>query len=122
MLVVEDDVGDQQQLVAALDSAGYGVEVATTGAEALARWRSRAYDAVTLDLVLPDMNGLDLLTAFHREAGNQRTPIIVVTVMPDAKVVAGFAVHEVLHKPLDRNSLLASLMRAGVRAPSPENA
>jgi len=37
-------------------------------------------------------------------------------------VVAGFTVHDVLHKPLDRNRLLASLVRAGVRTPQPENA
>jgi len=122
VLVVEDDVRDQAQLVAALAGAGYAVELASTGAEAIARWRARDFDAVTIDLLLPDMSGLDLLAALHSEASNHRTPIIVVTVVPDAKVVAGFTVHDVLHKPLDRNRLLASLVRAGVRTPQPENA
>jgi signal transduction histidine kinase len=115
VLVVEDDVRDQAQLVATLESAGYAVELAATGAEAIARWRVRDYDAATIDLLLPDMSGLELLTALRGEVTNHRTPIIVVTVVPDAKVVAGFTVHEILHKPLDRDSLIKSLARAGVR-------
>jgi len=122
VLVVEDDVRDQAQLASALADAGYGVELAATGAEAIARWRARAYDAVTIDLLLPDMSGLDLLAALRCEPTNHKTPIIVVTVVPDAKVVAGFAVHDILPKPLDRDSLLASLARAGISTPQPEKA
>jgi signal transduction histidine kinase len=116
VLVVEDDVRDQAQLAATLASAGYSVEIAATGAEALAHWRSRRFDAVTIDLLLPDMSGLDLLAALHGEQRNLTVPIIVVTVVPDANVIAGFTVHDVLHKPLDRDTLLASLSRAGVQA------
>ena len=120
VLVVEDDVRDQLQLVAALESAGYAVELASTGGEAIARWRSVHYDAVTIDLLLPDMSGLELLGALRREPTNAETPVIVVTVVPDARLVAGFTVHDILHKPLDRDSLLASLQRAGVRSAQPE--
>ncbi|HEY0481656.1 MAG TPA: response regulator [Kofleriaceae bacterium] len=120
VLIVEDDARDQVQLVAALESAGYGVELASTGAEAIARWRTRAYDAVTIDLLLPDMSGVELLSALRGENANRTTPIIVITVVPDARLVAGFTVHDVLHKPLDRESLLASLARAGVQSPHPE--
>jgi len=80
----------------------------------LTRWRARDFDAVTIDLLLPDMSGLDLLAALHGERRNALVPVIVVTVVPDAKVVAGFAVHDVIHKPLDRDTLVASLVRAGV--------
>ncbi len=114
VLVVEDDAADQAQLVAALASAGYAVELAATGAEALNRWRARDFDAVTIDLLLPDMSGLELLAALHGERRNAAVPVIVITVVPDAKVVAGFAVHDVIYKPLDRDTLVASLVRAGV--------
>jgi signal transduction histidine kinase len=114
VLIVEDDARDQVQLVAALESAGYAVELAANGCEAIARWRSRPYDAATIDLLLPDMSGLELLSALRGETTNRATPIIVITVVPDARLVAGFTVHEVLHKPLDRDRLLASLARAGL--------
>jgi signal transduction histidine kinase len=116
VLVVEDDLRDQAQLVSALAGAGYAVELAATGAEALARWRTRTFDAITIDLLLPDMSGLDLLAALSTEPRKLSVPVIVVTVVPDAKVVAGFEVHEILPKPLDRDSLVASLARAGVHA------
>ncbi len=122
VLVVEDDVRDQAQLVATLASAGYAVELATTGAEALTRWRAREFDAMTIDLLLPDMSGLDLLAALHGERRTLSVPIIVVTVVPDAKVVAGFTIHDILMKPLDRDSLLASLVRAGVQGTAREDA
>ena len=122
VLIVEDDARDQLQLVAALESAGYAVELAASGSEAISRWRSRAYDAATIDLLLPDMSGLELLSALRGETSNRGTPIIVITVVPDARLVAGFTVHDVLHKPLDRDRLLASLARAGLRSQSAERA
>ncbi|MBC7975878.1 MAG: response regulator, partial [Myxococcales bacterium] len=114
VLVVEDDFRDQVQLVATLESAGYAVELASTGGEAIRLWRDMHYDAVTLDLLLPDMTGLELLGALRREHANVKAPIIVVTVVPDPRLVAGFTVHDILHKPVDRESLLASLARAGL--------
>jgi signal transduction histidine kinase len=122
VLVVEDDVRDQAQLATALGDAGYAVDIASTGAEAIARWRTRNYAAATIDLLLPDMSGLELLAALRGESTNLDTPIIVVTVVPDARLVAGFTVHDILHKPLDRDSLLASLARAGVRTLQSEKA
>jgi signal transduction histidine kinase len=120
VLVVEDDVRDQVQLVAALESGGYAVDLASTGADAIERWRARSYDAATIDLLLPDMSGIELLAALNGAATNDGTPIIVITVVPDARVVAGFSVHDVLPKPLDRDTLLASLARAGVQRPLQE--
>jgi CheY-like chemotaxis protein len=116
VLVVEDDARDQEQLVGALSNAGYQVEVATTGAQALSKWRARPapFDAVTIDLLLPDMSGLDVLGALQGDPRATGVPIIVVTVVPDTNVLAGFLVHEVLHKPLDTSLLLESLRRAGV--------
>ena len=116
VLIVEDDVRDQLQLVAALEGAGYAVELAESGSEAISRWRSRRYDAATIDLLLPDMSGLELLAVLRSEITNRTTPIIVITVVPDARLVAGFPVHDVLNKPLDRERLLASLARAGLPA------
>ncbi|MBC7978680.1 MAG: response regulator, partial [Myxococcales bacterium] len=117
VLVVEDDFRDQLQLIATLESVGYAVELASTGHEAIRLWRASRYDAITIDLLLPDMSGLELLAALRREKTNAETPIIVVTVVPDPRLVAGFAVHDILHKPLDRETLLASLVRAGLSPP-----
>ena len=114
ILVVEDDGHDQGILVAALSAAGYAVETAATGAQALAKTRQQTFDAITLDLLLPDMNGLDVLRAIRSEVANRDVPVIVITVVAVHGAVAGFAVHDFLTKPFDPPVLVASLERAGV--------
>ena len=115
VLIVEDNARDRDVLIEALSGAGYSVEVAQSGGEAIAHCRRRTFDAVTLDLLLPDMSGLECLAALRADGRARTTPVIVVSVLSDAKVVAGFAVHDVLRKPVDRDVLVRSLERAGVR-------
>ncbi|MDB4889376.1 MAG: hypothetical protein JWL61_1231, partial [Gemmatimonadetes bacterium] len=59
LLVIEDDAADREWIVRALSGVGYLVEAVETGTEALARCRTSSYDAITLDLLLPDTNGHD---------------------------------------------------------------
>jgi signal transduction histidine kinase/DNA-binding response OmpR family regulator/HAMP domain-containing protein len=113
ILVIEDDAADRTHLVTTLANAGFAVEAVGTGAEALARCRDRRYDAITLDLILPDLPGLEVLEKI-REGDNGSCPVIVVTVVAEAGAVAGFAVHDLLSKPLSETALLHSLQRAGV--------
>jgi PAS domain S-box-containing protein len=115
VLVVEDTVLDRELLVDTLARAGYAVETATTGAEAIARCKERSFDAVTLDLMLPDMSGLDLLASLRTNGRARQTPVIVVTVAADHRLIAAFAVHDVIEKPLEPATLLHALERAGVR-------
>jgi CheY-like chemotaxis protein/anti-sigma regulatory factor (Ser/Thr protein kinase) len=115
VLVIEDDPKDRERLVATLYDAGYSVEAVGSGAQALERCAARTYDAITLDLLLPDMSGLDVLRAV-RDTINGNVPVIVVTVVAERGAVAGFTVHDLLAKPLSEPALLASLHRAGVDA------
>jgi len=119
VLVVEDEALDRDVITEALSAAGYAVETAASARAALERCRQRTFDAITLDLLLPDMSGFDLLAALRAEPGMRSVPVVVVTVVPDMKRVAGFAVSDVLRKPLEPGALLACLERAGV---SPERA
>ena len=61
VLVIEDDRGDRRWLTSTLESAGYAVESAATGAEALRLLKQRPFAAITLDLMLPDMSGWEVL-------------------------------------------------------------
>jgi CheY-like chemotaxis protein len=116
ILVIEDDPRDQRDLVAALTAAGYAVELATTGAQALARCRERKFDAITLDLLLPDLTGLELLAQIRADSLNREVPVIVITVVAERGAVAGFAVQDILQKPVVPETLVAALTRAGVTA------
>ena len=60
------------------------------------------------------MGGLEVLRAIHGEGTNRHTPVIVITIVTERGAVAGFAVHDLLTKPLDSTALLASLKRAEI--------
>ena len=119
VLVIEDDLPDQERLIAILSGAGYSVQLAATGAAALELCKKRSFDAITLDLLLPDMSGLEVLKRIRAEAANQEVPVIVVTVVAERDTIAGFAVQDVLPKPVDAAALLSALTRAGVPPDGP---
>jgi CheY-like chemotaxis protein len=116
ILVVEDNGADQTRIVEALSGAGFSVQTAATGAQALALLRDRTFDAMTLDLLLPDMSGVDLLARLRAEGRDAKLPVVVLTVVAEHGAVAGFTVSDVLAKPIDAAALLDALRRAGVVA------
>src|SRR5262249_6325913 len=110
----EDDPGEQAWLREVLTRAGYAVEAAATGAEALAHCQQRAFDAITLDLLLPDMSSQEVLAAIRARGPNEHVPVIVLTVGAEKGAAAGFPIHDFRVKPVQADELLASLRRAGV--------
>jgi PAS domain S-box-containing protein len=119
VLVVEDDARDQALLVEALSEVGYAVEAASTGAQALALCSARKFDALSLDLLLPDMSGQEVLKQLRAGGPNRDIPVVVVTLVAERGVMAGFAVQDFLPKPIESGALLSSLARAGIRPEQP---
>ncbi|HXB55917.1 MAG TPA: PAS domain S-box protein [Vicinamibacteria bacterium] len=116
ILVIEDDPRDQQWLVQTLSRAGYAVECVATGAAAITRAREQAFNAITLDLLLPDVGGHEVLRAIRTEGPNRQTPVIVATVLADKGFSAGYHVADFLIKPVSAEELLGGLARAAVTA------
>jgi signal transduction histidine kinase/DNA-binding response OmpR family regulator len=113
VLVIEDDPQDRAAIVHVLNTAGYAADTASTCAEAVAKCERRSYDALTLDLILPDGSGLDLLRRV-RAGVNRDVKVMVITVVAERGAVAGLAVNDVLGKPCDAGALIGALERAGV--------
>jgi protein-histidine pros-kinase len=118
VLVVEHAPDDRARMVRTLQGAGYEVEAVSTGAEAVARCRERAFDAVALDPLLPDMWGWNLLRAVRADGPNRNVPVLVITTVAD-KTAACVPVHDYLEKPFKPEELLDSLRRAGIRPDDP---
>jgi len=116
ILIVEDDPSDAVWLEQVLGEAGYVAETAATGAEAVARARECRYDGITLDLLLPDMTGWDIVREIRQAGPNVDTPIVVVSIAPQRVAAAGFVVREVVQKPARPKELLNALHRVGVPA------
>jgi PAS domain S-box-containing protein len=112
VLVVEDDARDRNLLVRALGEAGYRIQTAATGGQAVTACETQVFDAVTLDLLLPDMTGLQVLQRIRQTEKNFDTPVVIVSVVAEQGVIRGFPVHDYLTKPIDGRALVRSLSRA----------
>ncbi len=77
ILVVEDEPGVSQFVQQGLTEAGYAVDVAENGFDGLEFGLSKRFDVIILDIMLPEMNGLEVL----RELRNKRvkTPVLLLT-------------------------------------------
>jgi signal transduction histidine kinase/CheY-like chemotaxis protein len=111
VLVVEDDRHDQVLIERLLSSGGYVVEVVRTGEDAVARSQERHFDAVILDLILPDVGGFEVLRRIRKTGKNPTVPTIVVTMVAEDGLEQAFAVSDWLVKPVDPDDLLTSLDR-----------
>lgn len=114
ILVVEDDPEESALIAKTLTTAGYMVEKAFTGAEAIEQCRANNFDAITFDLLLPDMNGWDILRSIRNTGANQETPAIVVTVVIQKNSSFGCGVQNFLIKPLKPEDLLTALKQSGI--------
>jgi two-component system OmpR family response regulator len=77
VLVVEDETSLSQQIAAALTGAGYAVDCATDGERADFLARTEGYDAIVLDLGLPRIDGLTVLSGWRRSG--LAVPVLVLT-------------------------------------------
>ncbi|MGW7793028.1 response regulator [Streptomyces tricolor] len=114
VLVVEDDPQLVRALVINLQARHYGVDTAPDGATALRLAAARRPDVILLDLGLPDMDGVDIITGLR---GWSRAPILVLSARraSDEKVAALDAgADDYITKPFSMDELLARL-RAAVR-------
>ncbi len=111
ILLVEDERKLSRIIKQGLEEEGYGVEEASDGEEALFLLKDRTYDLVILDLMLPKVDGLEVLKEFRREKGGS-TPVLVLTARDTVEdVVRGLdaGADDYLTKPFAFEELLARI-------------
>ena len=125
VLLIEDTPRLAEAVAEILRKSGYGADVAHNGADGLAMALTGAYDVLLLDIMLPDMSGMDVLREL-REAGSV-VPVILLTARQGVgDRVAGLdaGADDYLPKPFHASELLARI-RAVTRRPAtyrPNNA
>jgi two-component system cell cycle response regulator CtrA len=115
VLLVEDDATAARGIALMLRSGGAVVDTADTGEESLELVRHYDYDIVVLDLMLPDMDGYDVVRRMR--AGRIEVPVLILSGLarPQAKVKGlGVGADDYITKPFDKAELLAR-MQAVVR-------
>ncbi len=113
VLIVDDDVDIALGLSDLLAFMGLQVTVVHTGAAALTSVRATTYDVVLVDVMLPDMDGLSVLSGLHTV--DSTLPIIIITAFADTQkkhdaLAAGAFGY--LTKPFDTEDLKALVLRA----------
>ena len=113
MLVIAHDLPRQERLVQALTAAGFYVDGASTGEQAISRARGQAYDAITLELHLPDVKGLGVLAGIRSDSlgSSSSAPVVSMTMPAAAGPAAAFAITDVLSKPLHATEVLRAMQR-----------
>jgi two-component system phosphate regulon response regulator OmpR len=109
LLLVEDDPRLAEMLSEYLGQAGFHITVAALGAAALERLSGAQFDAIVLDLMLPDMDGLDLCREVRAKSD---TPVLMLTGRGDAvdRIVGlELGADDYLPKPFQPRELLARL-------------
>ena len=111
VLVVEDDPAAAELLTRQLSAAGYRTEVARTGNEALARARELQPAAITLDIILPEVDGWEIMTRLKSDATTSGIPIVVVSVVDNPELGLALGAIDYFVKPVDTGALIKRLNR-----------
>jgi len=109
ILVVEDDDAIRALVVAALRREPFEVHAAVNGAEALSLTRTSEYAVILLDLMMPALNGMEFMEAFHETSPQARTVVFIMTAYDDVTVLRlrPELVHGIVRKPFDVPQLVA---------------
>ena len=109
VMIVDDDPNARHLLAATVRREGYRVIEAADGETALTLAHEWHPDIITLDVLMPRMDGWAVLTAFKSDLELAETPIIIVTVLEDRGIAVSLGAAEFLTKPVDRARLAATI-------------
>jgi len=120
ILVVDDERDIRETLQEVLELEGHHVQTAANGLEALKRMRAERPSLVLLDLMMPVMNGFELLERLQKERGLEEVPIVVVsafTRLARELEERGFDVVTFLPKPVEFDELVSIASRYDSKGP-----
>jgi DNA-binding response OmpR family regulator len=113
ILIADDEESIRLRLRRILESnPALEMTLADGGEEALKLAAERSYDLILLDLLMPEVGGIEVLTRLRGGSTNKKTPVIIVSVLADAhtKITCqSLGVSAYLVKPIDREAVIAAV-------------
>ncbi len=110
ILLVEDDISTAKSIELALAAEGIVCDIAATGEEGVDFAKMYDYDIIILDMMLPDIDGFEVLRKFRRN--NIKTPVMILSGLTgsDSKVKGlGIGADDYVTKPFNRGELIARI-------------
>jgi PAS domain S-box-containing protein len=111
VLVVDDDPDIVKLIMLSLEQEGFHTIGATSGDQALEIARTRRIDAITLDLLMPGMHGLEVARRLKDEVATRNIPVVVISAYTDGHEpeLVALGVSGVIGKPIDEERLLLTI-------------
>jgi signal transduction histidine kinase/CheY-like chemotaxis protein len=111
VLVIDDEATVRELMQRFLSKEGFRVEVASSGEEGLRRAKQIQPDMITLDVMMPNMDGWAVLNALKADADLSAIPVIMLTIVSDKSMGYALGAAEYLTKPIDRDRLVEILRK-----------
>tara|TARA_Y100001970_G_scaffold67384_1_gene85904 strand:+ start:2981 stop:4465 length:1485 start_codon:yes stop_codon:yes gene_type:complete len=115
ILIVDDNVTNCEVLQRRLSMQGLSCRTAYDGNTAIAEVFKKTPDLILLDVILPDINGLELLKTFRKEHNSESLPVIMVSAFNDVDSISKciqLGAQDYLPKPINGTILLAKVVAA----------
>lgn len=109
VLIIEDEEDIANLIRDRLEGEGYQAAVAYTGADAIKELRDKKPDIVTLDVYLPDINGLNILKDLKSNPNTDKIPVIIVSSSEEEDNALGLGAEKFLKKPINFVKLFSVL-------------
>jgi CheY-like chemotaxis protein len=114
--VVDDEPAIRALLKKIIERRGFTVDDARDGAEAIGLVQKHAYDLLLIDLMMPNVNGFELVDYLAQQEGRPRPAVIIITAAAEGTPLRELdpaIVHSVVRKPFDID-VVADLVQAAV--------
>ena len=111
VLVIDDDVNTRDLMRRFLEKEGFHVEEAASGAEGLLKAKASSPTVITLDVMMPGMDGWSVLQTLKSDAMTMEIPVIMVTMIDNRNLGFALGATEYLTKPMDKTRLATILAR-----------
>lgn len=114
LLLVDDSLSIRKIVGMFLSKAGYDVEVATDGVDAIEKLENASFDLIVTDLEMPRMHGYELIAEVRHQANLKNVPIIVLTSRAGEKhqqKAIELGANDYIIKPVDEETLLESVKK-----------
>jgi signal transduction histidine kinase/CheY-like chemotaxis protein len=122
VLVIEDDAAAAELLARQLQAGGFRTEVVRTGTEAIASAKALHPEAITLDILLPELDGWEVMSRLKADPETADIPVIVVSVIDNPDLGMALGALDYFVKPVDGRQLVQRLARFKRKPSQPEQA
>jgi signal transduction histidine kinase/CheY-like chemotaxis protein len=109
VIVVEDDPAAAELLTRQIGRGGFRTKIARTGAEAVAMAKAHKPAAITLDILLPDLDGWEVLTRLKGDEATSDIPVIVVSIVDNPELGTALGALDYFVKPVGAKELVDRL-------------